>query len=186
MTDRRELTDVRLAFLATDGVEQIELTRPMKTLEAAGARVDLIAPEPTFRGFNDLDPADRFDADRTVADADPDDYVALVLPGGVANPDNLRTDEDAVAFVRSFVDADKLVAAICHAPWMLIEANAVNERRLTSFRSVRTDLENAGARWVDEQVVIDRDGAGTLLTSRGPDDIEAFSSAIIDELAAGH
>lgn len=183
MNDGHDLTGVDLAILATDGVEQIELTRPMKAFEAAGANVDLIAPEPSFRGFNhDLDPGDTFQADHTIADAEPERYAALVLPGGVANPDQLRIDEDAVAFVRSFIDAGKLVAATCHAPWMLIEANAVNGRRVTSYPSVRTDLENAGARWVDEPVVVD-DEEGTLLTSRGPDDIEAFSDSIIEELA---
>lgn len=185
MADDRKLNDLTLAVLATEGVERVELTEPVAALRDAGANVHLIAPQEEFRSFNGLDPADTVTADRLVNDASAGDYDALVLPGGVANPDHLRTDEDAVAFVRSFVDAGKVVAAICHAPWMLIEANAVNGRRLTSFHSLRTDLENAGARWVDEPVVVDRDGPNTLLTSRNPGDIAAFDTALIDELASG-
>lgn len=185
MNDGHDLTGLDLAILATDGVEQVELTRPMKAFEEAGATVDLISPQASFRGFNhDLDPADLFEADHKVGEADPERYAALILPGGVANPDQLRIDPEAVAFVRAFIEAGKLVAATCHAPWLLIEANGVNDRRVTSYPSVRTDLENAGARWVDEPVVVD-DASGPLLTSRGPDDIEAFSDSIIEVLSRG-
>lgn len=184
MTDTTNTTRT-IALLATDGVEQIELTEPKAALEDAGMTVHLIAPDPEFDGFDHLDRADTFTADHTVADADPDAYDALLLPGGVANPDALRQDEDAVAFVRAFFAADKTVAAICHAPWMLIEANQVNDRHLTSFPSLRTDLENAGAHWIDEEVVIDRNGPGALITSRSPADLEVFNRTILDELGDG-
>ena len=173
----------RVAFLtANEGVEQIELTEPWKAIEDAGGKPELLALEAgEVQAFEHLDKADTFTADRAVSDADPGDYDGLVLPGGVANPDNLRQDDDAVAFVREFAHAGKPIAAICHAPWTLIEADVVRGRTLTSFPSLRTDLENAGARWVDEQVCVD---AG-LVTSRNPDDLEAFCSKAVEEIAEG-
>ncbi|MBB4663588.1 type 1 glutamine amidotransferase domain-containing protein [Conexibacter arvalis] len=177
-----ELTGKRIAFLATDGVEQIELTEPLRAVREAGAETELISLRSgEFQGFDHLDPADRFTADRAVADARPDDYDGLVLPGGVANPDHLRTDADAVAFVRGFFEQHKPVGVICHGPWTLVEADVVRGRTITSWPSLRTDLRNAGARWVDEQVVVDQG----LVSSRKPDDIPAFSAKIVEEFAEG-
>lgn len=178
------LSGARVAFLATEGVERVELTGPWAALEGAGATVHLVSPDDGVQTFDHLDKSDRLPVDVPLADADVADYDALVLPGGVANPDALRMDDDAVSLVRSFLDADKLVAAICHAPWLLVEADAVRGRRITSWPSVETDLRNAGAEWVDEQVVVDTDDAGqTLITSRNPDDVPAFGDAIISALA---
>ncbi len=180
-----DLTGTTIAFLATDGVEQVELTQPWEAAKAAGATVHLVSTTDEVQGFHHLDKADTFPVDRQVSEANPSVYDALVLPGGVANPDDLRTDDAAVGFVRSFLEGDKLVAAICHAPWTLIEADAVSGRRLTSWPSLETDLRNAGADWVDEEVVVDTDGGpGTLITSRNPDDLPAFSQCLIEELAA--
>lgn len=179
-----DLTGTTVAFLATEGVEQVELTGPWNALRNAGATVHLVSPEAEVQGFNHLDKADTFTADRKVSDANPGVYDALVLPGGVANPDALRTDEEAVAFVKAFLDADKIVAAICHAPWTLIEADVVQGRTLTSWPSLQTDLRNAGATWVDEEVVRCEDGPGLLITSRNPDDIPAFSAAVTEALGA--
>jgi protease I len=180
-----DLTGQTIAFLATDGVEQVELTDPWDAAKAAGATVHLVSIRDEVQGFNHLDKADTFDADRQVSDANPSVYDALVLPGGVANPDELRTDEAAVAFIRSFLEGDKVVAAICHAPWTLVEAEAVSGRRMTSWPSLETDLRNAGAEWVDEEVVVDVDGGpGTLITSRNPDDLPAFSRQLIETLGA--
>ncbi len=180
MADR--LQGKRIAFLATDGVEQVELTEPLKAVRAAGADVDLVSlRRGEFQGFDHLDPADRFTADRAVRDASAADYDGLVLPGGVANPDTLRTDPDAVAFVRGFFEQHKPVGVICHGPWTLVEAGVVRDRTLTSWPSLRTDLVNAGARWVDEQVVVDQG----LVSSRKPDDIPAFCSKIVEEFAEG-
>lgn len=178
-----QLDGKRIAILVdNEGAEQVELTEPRKALEEAGAEVDLIAPKASgVQAFEHLDKGDTFDVDRTVSDASTDDYDGLVLPGGVANPDNLRTDEDAVSFVRGFFEAGKPVGAICHAPWMLIEAGVVNGRKLTSFPSLRTDIRNAGGEWVDEEVVTD----SGLVTSRGPDDLPAFKSKIVEEFAEG-
>src|SRR6478609_12053179 len=171
-----DLTGTTIAFLATDGVEQVELTGPWDAAKQAGATVHLVSNTDEVQGFNHLDKADTFPVDRQVSEANPSVYDALVLPGGVANPDNLRTDDVAVGFVRSFLEGDKLVAAICHAPWTLIEADAVSGRRMTSWPSLETDLRNAGADWVDEEVVVDVEGGpGTLITSRKPEDIPAFS-----------
>ncbi|MGZ5324837.1 MAG: type 1 glutamine amidotransferase domain-containing protein [Solirubrobacterales bacterium] len=178
-----ELKGRRVAFLvANEGIEQVELTEPRKALEEAGAETVLIAPEAgEAQAFNHLDKADTFPVDVTTADADAAEYDGLVLPGGVANPDNLRTDDAAVELVRAFFDAGKPVAAICHAPWTLIEADVVEGRKLTSWPSLQTDLRNAGAEWVDEEVVVD----SGLVTSRKPDDIPAFNAKAIEEIAEG-
>lgn len=179
-----DLTGITIAFLATDGVEQIELTEPWDAAKAAGATVHLVSDRDVVQGFEHLDKADTFPADRQVADANPSVYDALVLPGGVANPDALRTDDAAVGFARAFLEGDKVVAAICHAPWTLVEADAVAGRRLTSWPSLQTDLRNAGADWVDEEVVVDREGGpGILITSRKPDDLPAFSAQLLAVLA---
>ncbi|MEA2308031.1 MAG: protease, partial [Thermoleophilaceae bacterium] len=171
-----------IAFLATDGVEQVELTEPRKAVEGEGADTHLISLESgQIQGFEHLDKADTFEVDKTVGDADASDYDGLVLPGGVANPDHLRTDGDAVAFVRAFFEAGKPVGAICHAPWTLIEAGVVDGLELTSWPSLKTDLKNAGAKWVDEEVVVDKG----LTTSRKPDDLPAFNEKIIEEFCEG-
>ncbi len=169
-----------IAFLvAAEGIEEVELTEPWKMMERAGHVPVLISPDSgTVQLFHHLDASDTHPVDVVVADASVDDYAALVLPGGVANPDALRTDEKAVAFVRDFVASGKPVAAICHAPWMLVEADAVRGRRVTSWPSLQTDLRNAGAEWVDEQVVLD----GNLITSRKPDDLPAFNEQLVQVL----
>jgi protease I len=172
-------------LVANEGIEQVELTEPRKALQDAGATVELLAPEAgEAQAFNHLDKADRFPVDRAVGDASADDYDSLMLPGGVANPDNLRTHPEAVAFVRAFFDAGKPVAAICHAPWTLIEADVVRGRTLTSWPSLQTDIRNAGGTWVDEEVVVDA-GPPTLVTSRKPDDLEAFNAKMVEEIAEG-
>ncbi len=173
----------RVAFLtANEGVEQVELTSPWEAVEQAGGRPELIAPEEgKVQAFNHLDKADEFEVARKVADARAEDYDGLVLPGGVANPDNLRTHPEAVEFVRAFFEAGKPVAAICHAAWTLIEAGVVEGRTLTSWPSLRTDLRNAGAEWVDEAVHVDRG----LTTSRNPDDLEEFCAKLVEEIAEG-
>ena len=177
-----DLTGTTIAFLATDGVEQAELTGPWNAAKEAGATVHLVSNTDEVQGFNHLDKGDTFTVDRRVAEANPATYDALVLPGGVANPDQLRTDPQAVAFAKVFLDTDKVVAAICHAPWLLVEADAVQGRQVTSWPSLETDLSNAGAKWVDEEVVVDTNGPGTLITSRNPDDIPAFNKALLAEL----
>jgi protease I len=172
----------RVAFLFAEGVEQVELTDPLNAAKDAGADTDLISlEEGEVQMFTHLDKGDTIDADRAVADADPSDYDALVLPGGVANPDALRMDEDAVRFVRGFFEQDKPVAVICHGPWTLIEADVVRGRTLTSWPSLNTDLRNAGATWVDEEVHVDNG----LVTSRNPDDLPAFCSKLVEEVAEG-
>jgi protease I len=169
-------------LVANEGIEQVELVEPRKALEDAGATVHLIAPERgEAQAFNHLDKADAFPVDQAVSDVSAEDYDALMLPGGVANPDTLRMHPEAVAFVAGFVNAGKPIAAICHAPWTLIQANAVKGRTLTSWPSLQTDLRNAGAEWVDEEVVVDHG----LVTSRGPDDIPAFNAKMIEEFAEG-
>ena len=174
----------KVAFLvAGEGIEQVELTQPWRAVEQAGAQPVLIAPQAgTVQAFNHLDKGDTFTVDVSVDQADIDDYAALVLPGGVANPDVLRQDQTAVAFVSDFVASGKPVAAVCHAPWVLIEALAVRGRTVTSWPSLRTDLVNAGATWVDQEVVVDEIGAGPLITSRNPDDLPAFTKALLERL----
>src|SRR3954463_6350705 len=178
-----KLDGKRIAFLvANEGVEQVELTEPWKAVEQQGATPELVSLESgKVQAFNHLDKGDTFDVDRTVSDASPDDYDALVLPGGVANPDFLRADQDAVAFTRTFFEQGKPVAAICHGPWTLVEADVVRGRTLTSWPSIQTDIRNAGGTWVDEEVHVDQG----LVTSRKPDDIPAFSAKAIEEFCEG-
>ena len=177
-----ELSGKRIAFLATDGVEQVELTEPWRAVEEAGGQPELVSLETgEIQGFEHLDKGRKFRVDRAVSDADAGDYDALVLPGGVANPDRLRMDEDAVDFVRSFVDSGKPVGVICHGPWTLVEADVVRGRTLTSFPSLRTDILNAGGEWVDEEVHVD-DG---IVSSRNPHDLPAFCAKVVEEIAEG-
>ncbi|OLR94526.1 type 1 glutamine amidotransferase domain-containing protein [Actinokineospora bangkokensis] len=180
------LSNHKVAFLvAPEGIEQVELTEPWKAVEQAGGTPVLVSTDSgSVQAFNHLDKADTFDVDVTTSDADPADFDALVLPGGVANPDFLRTDQGAVDFAKSFFDNGKPVAAICHAPWTLVEADVVRGRTLTSWPSLRTDLRNAGATWVDQEVVVDDSGASTLVTSRNPDDIPAFSAKLVEVFSA--
>jgi protease I len=182
----QQLEGRRVAFLvANDGVEQVELTEPWHAVERAGATPVLIAPEAgKVQGRHHLDEGDVFEADRTIDDADVTEFSGLVLPGGVANPDDLRSRPAAVRLVRSFAEAGKPIAAICHAPWTLIDAGLVSGRRVTSWPSLTTDLTNAGAEWVDEEVVVSDDGGHTLITSRKPDDLPAFCDALVAALAA--
>lgn len=176
-----DLQGRRVAILAADGVERVELEQPREALDRAGARTEVLSVgEGHIQAReNDLDPAGTFGVDGLVAEASVADYDALVLPGGTVNPDKLRVDEDAVAFVRDFVESGKPVAAICHGPWTLIEAGVVTGRTLTSFPSIRTDLRNAGANVVDQEVVVDNN----LITSRTPDDLSAFCDALVSQLA---
>jgi deglycase len=171
----------KVAILAADGVEKIELEQPRATLGQEGAQVQLLSLKTgEIQARNhDLEPAGTFDVDRAVSDASVDEFDALVLPGGTVNPDKLRLDDSAVSFVRDFVNSGKPVAAICHGPWTLVEAGVVAGRKLTSYPSIRTDIRNAGGRVVDEEVVVDRN----LVTSRSPADLEAFCSAIVEQLA---
>jgi protease I len=177
-----ELQGKTIAFLAApEGVEQVELTVPWHAVEEAGGEPRVISTRPgRIQAFNHLDKADTFDVDTTVDNAGPADFDALVLPGGVANPDFLRTHPKAVAFVKGFFDAGKPAAVICHAPWMLVEADVARGRRLTSWPSLQTDLRYAGADWVDEEVVVDQSGPSVLVTSRKPDDLKAFSQAAVE------
>ena len=178
-----ELQGKRIAFaVANEGIEQIELTRPWEAIEDAGAEPELIAPEEgQVQAFNHLDKGDRFDVDRTFSQADASGYDGLVLPGGVANPDILRTVPEAVSFVRAFFESGKPVGVICHGPWTLVEADVVRGRTITSWPSLETDIRNAGGNWVDEEVHVD---AG-LVSSRRPDDLEAFCDKIVEEFAEG-
>jgi protease I len=181
-TSMGKLDGKRIAVLAADMVEQVELTEPMKAVKDAGATVELISIHSgEIQGFNHFEPADGFPVDRLVEDVSANDYDALIVPGGVGNPDQLRGDENAVNFVRDFAAANKPMGVICHGPWVLVEAGVALGRRLTSWPTLRTDIENAGGEWVDEQVVVDRG----LVTSRKPDDLPAFNAKIIEEFAEG-
>ena len=177
-----ELQNKRVAFLATDMVEQVELTEPWKAVQEAGATPELISlDEGEIQGFNHYDKADTFKVDKTVEEARADDYDALVIPGGVGNPDTMRADENAVELTRQFFEQGKPVGVICHGPWMLVEAGVVRGRTVTSWPSLQTDIRNAGGNWVDEEVVVDQG----LVTSRKPDDLPAFNAKIIEEFAEG-
>jgi len=179
------LTDTAIAILATDGFEQSELTKPKSALEEAGATVHVVSPESgSIKGWDQNDWGDAVDVDKTLSEADAARYDALVLPGGQINPDKLRIDGDALAFVKAFAAAGKPIAAICHAPWLLVEAGLVDGRKATSYTSIRTDLRNAGADVQDQAVVKDEDGPFVLITSRNPDDLPAFNEAIIETVGA--
>src|SRR4051812_35092350 len=177
-----KLDGKKVAFLFTDGVEQVELDKPAEAVREAGADVDYVSlDEGEIQAFNHLDHGDKINVDKKVADVSADDYDALVLPGGVANPDFLRGDEDAVNFVRSFVEQAKPIGAICHGPWTLVEADVLKGRTITSWPSLQTDIRNAGGNWVDEEVVVDEG----LTSSRKPDDLPAFIEKIIEEFCEG-
>ena len=178
-----KLDGKRIAFLvAAEGTEQVELTEPWKAVEEAGGKPELISiKHGEIQGFNHFDKADTFRVDRTVEEASADDYDGLVLPGGVGNPDQLRGDENAVAFARAFFDQGKPVGVICHGPWTLVEAGVVRDRTLTSWPTLQTDIRNAGGNWVDREVVVDNG----LVSSRKPDDIPAFNAKLVEELAEG-
>jgi protease I len=172
----RTLDGLKVAILVTDGFEQVELVEPRRALDQAGAETRVVSPRPDrVRGWNFTDWGDELPVDVPLDRARPDDFDALLLPGGVINPDKLRIEPDAVAFAKAFFDADKPVAAICHGPWMIIETGAARGRRIASWPSLRTDLRNAGAEWVDEPAVVD----GHLVSSRKPDDIPAFNREMI-------
>lgn len=181
MTD--QMSDKTVAFLATEGVEQSELTEPWQAVQRAGATTRLISPSKEVQAFNHLDQAQLFERDVDVSEAHAEDFDLLVLPGGVANPDALRTDDDAVRLVREFAEAGKPIAVICHGPWTLIEADAVRGRTLTSWPSLRTDLVNAGATWTDATVVVCDDGPGPIVSSRNPDDLPAFCDELLRQLS---
>src|SRR3954452_11955638 len=177
-----KLDGKKIAFLFTDGVEQVELDKPAEAVRDAGAEIDYISlDDGEIQAFNHLDHGDKIKIDKKVADVSADDYDGLVLPGGVANPDFLRGDETAVGFVRSFVEQAKPIGAICHGPWTLVEADVVKGRTLTSWPTLQTDIRNAGGNWVDEEVHV---GEG-LVTSRNPDDIPAFNDKIVEEFCEG-
>jgi protease I len=177
-----ELQGRRIAFLATDMVEQVELTEPWKAVKEAGGQPELISlEEGEIQGFNHYDKADTFPVDKTVEEARADDYDALVIPGGVGNPDSMRMDENAVEFTRQFFEQGKPVGVICHGPWMLVEAGVLRGRKVTSWPSLRTDIQNAGGNWVDQEVVVDEG----LVTSRKPDDLPAFNEKIVEEFCEG-
>jgi protease I len=177
-----ELQNKRVAAIVTHGFEQIELLEPKGALEAAGAKVDVISPEPgKVKGWNHKEWGDQVPVDRALAEAMPGEYDALLLPGGVMNPDHLRMNQQAIRFIKQMFDDGKPIAAICHGPWTLVEADVVRGLRMTSFPSIKTDLKNAGADWVDERVVVDRG----IVTSRKPDDIPAFNEKMIEEFKEG-
>jgi protease I len=177
-----KLEGKKIAILAADGVEQVELVEPRKTLEDAGAQTELVSlDDGEIQGFDHLDHADKIKVDRKVSDARVDDYDGLLIPGGVANGDFLRADEDAVRFTAAFAEAHKPIASICHGPWVLVEAGIVKGRTITSWPSLATDVRNAGGTWVDEEVHVDQG----LVTSRKPDDIPAFSAKAIEEFCEG-
>ncbi|MEB3213292.1 MAG: type 1 glutamine amidotransferase domain-containing protein [Leptolyngbyaceae bacterium] len=178
----QELNNRKVAILATDGFEQVELTDPKKALESAGAQVHVVAPKgDAIQGWNHHDKGNQIPVDATLDQVNPGDYDALMLPGGPLNPDQLRTDDHAVQFVRAFFEAGKPVAAICHGPWTLVEADVVKGRTVTSWPSLKTDLRNAGATWVDQEVVVDQG----LVTSRNPDDLPAFNRKMVEEFCEG-
>jgi protease I len=177
-----QLQGKKVAILATDGFEQVELSKPLEALRAAGADAEVIAPHGgEIQGWNHFDRGEMFKVNRTLAEARPADYDALVLPGGVINPDNLRLVPQAIAFIRGFVEEEKPIAAICHGPWTLINARGVDGRRMTSWPTLKIDLINAGAEWVDQEVVVDQG----LVTSRKPDDLPAFCAKMVEEFAEG-
>ena len=179
-TQPKKITGKKVAILATDGFEQVELTDPKKNLEQAGATVDVISIKSgRIKGWNHTDWGDSVKVDHLVNEVKPSDYDALVLPGGQINPDNLRIDKSAVGFIKQFVESGKPVAAICHGPWGLVEADVVRGKTITSWPSIHTDLKNAGANWVNREVVQD----GNIITSRQPEDIPAFSDKLIESLA---
>jgi protease I len=178
----KELQGKRIAFLFTEGAEQVEVTEPLKAVKDAGAEVDVVSLEPgEIEMWNHFDKGEKIEAGLAASDADASSYDGLVLPGGVANPDQLRLDEDAVKFIRGFFEQHKPVGVICHGPWTLIEADVVKGRKITSWPSLQTDLRNAGADWVDEEVVVDNG----LVSSRKPDDLKAFCAKIVEEFAEG-
>lgn len=177
-----KLDGKRVAILIANGFEQVEMTEPRRALQEAGAETEIVSPaDGRVRGWQKTDWGDEFAVDVPLSSADPSRYDALLLPGGVMNPDNLRQEEKAVSFTRHFFDEGKPVAAICHAPWLLAEAGVIRDREITSYPSLRTDLENAGARWVDQEVVVDNG----LVTSRNPDDIPAFNRKLVEEVGEG-
>lgn len=181
-----DLSDAKVAILATDGFEEVELSRPAEALRDAGVTVHVIAPksstDDTIKAWDEDNWGKAYAIDRTLADANSDDYHALILPGGQINPDKLRINEDAVQFVKDFVNSNKTVAAICHGPWLLAEADVLKGKTLTSFKSIKTDLKNAGAEWQDNAVVVDE----KLITSRNPDDLPGFIEAIRSQLRAAN
>lgn len=177
-----QLENAKVAILATDGFEQLELTAPLQAIQDEGATAEIISLKSgQIQGFNHMDPADKFDVDKTVDQVRAEDYDGLILPGGVHNPDSLRTNPQAVQLVRDFMDKGKPVSAICHGPWLLAEADVLQDRKVTSFKSIKTDLMNAGANWVDKEVVVDNG----LTTSRNPDDLKAFCDKTVEEIAEG-
>ena len=177
-----ELDGKKVAMLVANGFEQVELTEPKRALEEAGAEVSIVSPEEgKVKGWKSTDWGDEFDVDVPLDSAEADDFDALVLPGGVMNPDKLRRNEWALQFVRAFFDAGKPIGAICHGPWTLIDAGLVKGRQMTSYESIQTDLKNAGAKWVDKEVVVDNG----LVTSRKPDDLPAFNRKLVEEIAEG-
>ena len=177
-----ELQGKKIAFIATEGVEEVELTEPWKAVEQAGGQPELISIEDgEVQAWQHFDKGGSFKVDKTIEEAQPGDYDGLVLPGGVANPDQLRTDENVVSFIRDFAASGKPIGVICHGPWTLIEAGVLEGRKITSWPSLQTDLRNAGANWVDEEVVVDQ----RLVSSRKPDDLPAFNAKIVEEFAEG-
>jgi protease I len=178
----QKLAGKKIAFIAADMVEEVELTKPWQAVKDAGGEPELLSSEAgQIQAFNHYDKSEKYTVDKEVSAAKMDDYAGLVLPGGVGNPDNLRQDDDVVEFVRAFFEAGKPVASICHGPWVLVEADVVRGRKLTSFPSIKTDIRNAGGNWVDEEVVVDQG----LVTSRDPDDLPAFCEKLVEEFCEG-